>query len=118
MQQAHRIFSDFLNAARSHRNRVSKLDLAAAGLVPKDWLCVIGVDAVTRVRLKIALRYGKPEFEFRRDDRMNLWGDMDASPEERRLAGDETVPFEGAAPPCKVLPYNSLLCVTPDDYGD
>ena len=117
MQQAHRIFVDFLNAAMSHRNRISKLDLSAAGLVPKDWLCVIGVDALTRVRLKIALRNGKPEFVFRRDDRMNQWGDKDAPPEERRLTGDETVPFEGAVPP-RFLPYSSLLCVTPDDYGD
>ena len=116
MQQAHRIFNGFLNTAMSHRDRVSKLDLSAAGLVPKDWLCVIGVDAVTRVRLKVALRNGKPEFAFRREDRKNHWGDKDASHEERRLTGDETVAFEGAIPP--FLPYHSLLCVTPDDYGD
>lgn len=114
-QQAREILSGFLSAAKAHRDRVSKLDLSGAGLGSEDWLCIIGVDAVTRVRLKVARRNRKPEFMFQRDDRKNQWDDKDASPEERKLTGDETVPFEGAVP--AFLPYNSLICVTPDDYG-
>ena len=113
--QAQQIFSGFLKTAMSHRARIDQFDLSTAGLVPKDWLCIVGVDSVTRIRLKVVLRNGKPDFAFQREDRRNRWNDDNASSEEQRQTGDGTVPFEGAVP--RFLPYNSLLCVTPSDYG-
>ena len=115
LEQAEQIFNGLLNTAVSHRARIDAFDLSTAGLRPKDWLCVIGVDAVTRVRLKVMLRRNKPQFVLRNDDRRNRWGDEDATSEERRQTGDGTVPLEGAVP--RFLPYESLLCVTPSDYG-
>ena len=44
---------------------------------------------------------------------MNDWKSKDEV--LRRQTGDGTVHFEGALP--KFLPYNSLVCVSPDDYG-
>jgi len=43
------LFQWFLSAARAHRGRVAQLDLAAVGLRPEDWLCVVGVGTTTRV---------------------------------------------------------------------
>ena len=45
---------------------------------------------------------------------MNKWK-TGRSPQTRKATGDGTVHFEGAVPP--FLDYNSLVCVTPDDYG-
>ena len=114
-QQADRLFGSMLRAARKHRTRIDQLNLSNAGLRTKDWLCVIGVNAETRVRLKVVKVGTKPEFSFRSDDRTDFWEEKGASDQERRLTGDGTVPFEGAVP--KFLPYESLVCVTPSDYG-
>ncbi len=112
--RAREIFAALLKAARAHRARLDGLDLAAAGIEAKDWLCVVGVDAVTRVGLEVVKRNGRPEFAFRSSDRDNLW-ETGSTPKEKKLTGDGTVPFEGAVP--KFLPFESLVCVTPDDYG-
>ncbi len=113
-QQAQEIFSDLLTGAKKHRKRLDNLNLQNLGLMPEDWLCVVGVDAVTRVELQVDAVRGKPDFTFRTSDRRNLWG-SGTSDRDRRLTGDGTVPFNGAVP--KFLPYESLVCVSPDDYG-
>lgn len=114
-EQAKEIFAGMLAAAHAHRNRMEKLDLANAGLTATDWLCVVGVDATTRVRLRISTEGESPDFEFRSSDRDNLWDEKGASVEERRMTGDGTVPFEGAVP--EFLSRKNLVCVTPGDFG-
>ncbi len=110
-QQARALFNGLLAAGASHRGRMDTLDLGAVGLRPDDWLCVVGVDSKTRVRLKV-VKPG-PEFSFLDDDEQNEWRDPD--PRVRRLTGDGTVPFEGAVP--KFLSEENLVCVTPEDFG-
>ena len=44
---------------------------------------------------------------------MNDWKEKD--PQQKRLTGDRTVPYEGAVP--KFLEEKNLVLVTPDDYG-
>ena len=110
-QQARDLFAALLKAAADHRRRIESLDLRAIGLTPDDWLCVVGADSKTRVKLKV-VKPG-PEFRFSRDDEQNHWDDPDQ--QVRRLTGDGTVPFEGAIP--KFLSLENLVCVTSADYG-
>jgi len=113
-EQARELFSALLEAARSHRDRIEAFRLSHAGLKAGDWLCVVGVDAKTRVRLKVTRARQGPQFEFNGEDRDNQWqvGIDDAA---RRATGDGTVPFEGALP--RFLAPENVVCVTPDDYG-
>jgi pimeloyl-ACP methyl ester carboxylesterase len=111
--RARALFARMLETAASHRARIDKLDLAAIGLAPAQWLCVVGVDAKTRVRLRVVRRGAGFDFDFRPEDRDNLWGDP--NPGVARLTGDGGVPFNGAVP--KFLPLEGLVCVTPDDFG-
>lgn len=111
--RAKNIFRNLLTEAREYRSKIDKLNLREAGIEPEHWLCVIGVDAVTRVRLKVEEQENGYKFAFRSSDRQNKWDKKD--PEERKLTGDGTVPFNGAVP--KFLPFESLVCVTPHDYG-
>lgn len=112
-RQARDLFTGMLGTAAKHRTRIDKLDLAACGLGPERWLCIIGVDAETRVRLRLVRRTGGLEFDFRSEDRRNEWGNAD--PQLRRLTGDGGVPFDGAVP--RFLPLESLVCVTQADFG-
>jgi pimeloyl-ACP methyl ester carboxylesterase len=112
--QARDLFLALLDAARLHRARIEAFRLSHAGLKPDDWLCVVGVDAKTRVRLKVRQVRQGPQFEFGSEDRDNQWQDgIDET--ARRATGDGTVPFEGALP--GFLSVENLVCVTPDDYG-
>ncbi|MBL28868.1 MAG: hypothetical protein CMM50_15100 [Rhodospirillaceae bacterium] len=113
--QARSLFATMLTAASDHRQRLDGLNLPDAGLETNDWLCVVGVDSVTRVRLHVKRKGQAAEFDFRSDDRANLWGDEKAPTSEWGFTGDGTVPFEGAVP--KFLDRANLVCVTPDDYG-
>lgn len=97
----------------AHRTRIDELNLERASITSKDWLCVVGTDTETRVRLEVVKRAGVPEFKLRSTDRTNKWNSEDQV--ERRQTGDGTVPFEGAVP--RFLKLNQLVCVTPDDYG-
>lgn len=112
-EQAGAVFAAMLAGARAHRTRLEGLQLADRGLAPDRWLCVIGVDAVTRVRMRVERRRGKPYFRLSSADRLNEWETEDA--EARRLSGDGTVHFRGAVP--AFLPYESLVCVSPEDFG-
>jgi len=112
--QADRLFRSLLRTARSHRDRLDGLRLAQTGLQAEDWLCVVGVNTETRVRLQIVrLPDGTPDFRFHAEDRANQWNDP--VPENRAFTGDGTVPFAGALP--AFLKPENLVCVTPDDYG-
>ena len=104
-----------LGAAQTHRKRLDTLDLAKAGFKAENWLCVVGVNETTRVRLKIDKQGQSASFEFDSSDRDNKWSVPGATEADKRITGDGTVPFAGAIP--KFLPYESLVCVRPDDFG-
>jgi hypothetical protein len=65
------------------------------------------------VRMEVNLDRGKPFFKLTKDDRLDNWDEDDKK--LRLLTGDGTVHFKSAVP--EFLPYESLVCVTPDDYG-
>jgi pimeloyl-ACP methyl ester carboxylesterase len=113
VQQATKLFRAMLDTAKAHRRRIDGFKLSTAGLGPDDWLCVAGVDSVTRVRMKVTATAAGPDFDFRSEDRENRW-QSGKTPTERRQTGDGTVPFEGALP--AFLPEEKIVCVTPDDY--
>lgn len=107
------LFSGLLGAARVHRQKLESLDFDQLGMSAEDWLCVVGVDAETRVRLKIDSLRNKPVFDLTSDDRCNEWDD--AEPDQQFLTGDGTVPFLGAEP--GFLDRSNLVCVKPKDFG-
>ena len=111
--QARTLLQQFLDAAKTHRNRVETLDLQGCGLNRTDWLCVLGVDCQTRVHLKVKRRGKSTAFLLSSDDRKNDWNTTDN--DRRHLTGDGTVPFEGAVP--GFLPRSDLVCVSPSDFG-
>lgn len=111
-QQAAALLEALLGEARRHRRRLEGLDLAAAGLAPEDWLCLVGVGRETRVRVRIRPRGEYSELHLTRRDQLDEWRD----PRGRRaLTGDGTVPYLGAEP--AFLPVESLVCVAPEDFG-
>ena len=112
-KQAQEIFSKLLENAKKHRARIDGFKLSNVGKTKDDFLVVIGVGAVTRVRIKIVKRGGVPDFELSSEDRMDKWANT--NPDVSRMTGDGTVPFEGAIP--KFLGEENIVCVTPDDYG-
>jgi pimeloyl-ACP methyl ester carboxylesterase len=112
-EQARSIFTHILESASYHRRRIDRFELSAAGLNDGDWLCIVGVNAITRVQLKVVKRGNIPQFQFSSSDRKNEWGND--NPVIRRMTGDGTVPFEGALP--KFLDEKNIICLTPEDYG-
>ncbi len=101
-----------LAEAERHRKRIAALDLQAKGLSADRWLCVVGVDAATRVRMGIGSESGRPAFRLTSKDLENKWRKKAG---DRRLTGDGTVHFLGAEP--AFLKRKNLICVTPDDFG-
>ena len=119
------LFGSMLGAARSHRDRISSLELrdqadpeSATALSKKDWLAVVGVDSETRVGLR-AERDGDPapRFVLGSAERCNQWSSTsnEQKEDDRRQTGDGTVPLAGAVPP--FLDESSVVCVTPGDFG-
>jgi hypothetical protein len=114
-QQAQTLFNRFLQAGQTHRNRIENFQLSKAGLRPEDWLCVAGVDSVTRVRLKITKTSRGPMFDLGSSYRQNLWRKDPSNQTGWRLTGDGTVPFESAQP--NFLGPENIVCVTPMIMG-
>jgi hypothetical protein len=110
---AEELLGSMLDVARAHRDRIERLELGAIGLGPSAWLCLVGVDSETRVRLRIERVGGKPLFNLTSDDRKNRWGE--AEPAEGMLTGDGTVPYLGAEP--AFLARRNLVCLRPEDFG-
>ena len=108
LRRARTIFRRFLRQARTHRLRLNALNLDDAGLEPDDWLCVAGVNATTRVQLRI--ESDGPMFRLSSSDRADEW----ESDRESSRTGDGTVPFEGAIPP--FLNRSDIVCVRPSDF--
>ena len=110
-----KLFKSLLSITSDHRKRTAALDLKTKGLDPKkDWLCVIGVGTDTRTRMTVSAENGAPHFNLTKSDRRDRW-DSKKGPEERKATGDGTVHFKGAVP--SFLDYESLVCVSPEDYG-
>ena len=113
--QAQTLFTSLLQDAQAHRARVGNFQLAKAGLRPEDWLCVAGVDSVTRVKLKINKTSRGPMFDLGSDYRLNQWRKNANDPADWYLTGDGTVPLASAVP--SFLKPENIVCVTPEDYG-
>jgi pimeloyl-ACP methyl ester carboxylesterase len=111
--QARNLFAKLLGDAKSARQKLTSFKLEDAGLGQDDWLCVVGVDSETRVRLKIVRSGRSPEFDFDSSDRQNRWDEQD--PALKVQTGDGTVPYPAALP--HFLPPEKLVCVRPKDYG-
>ncbi|MFQ5566138.1 MAG: esterase/lipase family protein [Paracoccaceae bacterium] len=108
------LFDGLLAQAGGHRARIDGLDLNALGFDAGRWLCVVGVGSKTRVRMLVERDDAEqPVFRLTSKDRLNRWGHNSDS--ARKLTGDGTVHFKGAVP--EFLPYESLVCVSPEDYG-
>ncbi|MGH0036495.1 MAG: esterase/lipase family protein [Myxococcota bacterium] len=112
-QQAEDLFGRLLAGAHAHRRRLESLELEGAGLQGgvDGWLCIVGVDAKTRVSLRIESRRGKPRFDLRSADRHNDWDD---GPDPTQT-GDGTVPYAGAR--SGFVPLEKIVCLSPDDFG-
>lgn len=113
--KAQELFARFLEAAHAYRQRIDNFDLSQTDLQVQDWLCVVGVNAETRVRMRITNTDGSPLFDLSSKYRLNQWRAKGKKQAEWRLTGDGTVPFEAALP--NFLPLETIVCVTPDDYG-
>jgi pimeloyl-ACP methyl ester carboxylesterase len=114
-QKAQALFVKFLQAAEAYCTRIDNFRLSQTNLKAEDWLCVVGVNSETRVRMKIKTMQGKPLFDLSSQYRMNLWRQNKQKPADSRLTGDGTVPFESALP--NFLGLENIVCVTPEDYG-
>jgi pimeloyl-ACP methyl ester carboxylesterase len=113
--QAQDLFNNLLLEAQTHRRRIENFQLSKAGLRPEDWLCVAGVDSVTRVRLKIKKGPRGPQFDLGSGYRLNQWRKNPNDPADWYLTGDGTVPLASAVP--SFLKPENIVCVTPADYG-
>lgn len=112
-EQARDLLGGMLQTAKAHRDRIEGFTLSRAGLDESAWLCLIGVDAKTRVRLRIERKGGRPLFNLTGADRCNGWNDLEA--DKRTLTGDGTVPYLGAEP--SFVSRKALVCLRPDDFG-
>ena len=114
-QRAEEIFAMMLGWGRAHRKKVDSFKLSDAGMTPDRWLAVVGVNTVTRVKLRVEKSGSSPEFKLSSSDRADHWNKFNTLDPLCRFTGDGTVPFEGAVP--KFLAPENLVCVAPADYG-
>ena len=108
------LFEEFLTQASAHRAKIAGLRLDQIGMSQNQWLCIVGVDANTRVALPVdEADDGSPVFRINKEDRRNEWRSADAT-DDRYLTGDETVPLRGAIP--SFLDPSGVVCVTTRDF--
>jgi len=105
--RAPELLKELLTTAQSHRQRVRKLKLEAAGLDSSKWLVIAGIGAKTRVRARVSLVQGQPRFQLLDEDFLN---DPDTTD-----TGDNTVPLLGALP--GFVPDESVVAVSPKEFG-
>jgi pimeloyl-ACP methyl ester carboxylesterase len=109
-EQAVQLLTNLLNAAQQHRIGIENLVLKD----PKRWLCIVGVNATTRVRMHIKKDDdGKPRFDLSDNDVVNQFSDPDRA--NHIYTGDNTVPYLGAR--TSFIPVNQVVCVTPGDFS-
>jgi len=107
------LFEALLSAAAVHRTRIESFTLGSAGISASEWMCIVGVDRSTRVKVKIETAAGKNQFTIDDSCTENAWNDDNA--DHRWNTGDGTVPLRGAIPP--FLDPNNVICVRPKDFG-
>ena len=120
---ARQLFVGILAEAENYRQRIDDFSLATANLSEADWLCIVGVDAETRVHLSITKRGNKPYFNLESAARKNEYSfrlpkssqNSLVDNEDSTLTGDGTVPYMGSKP--AFLPTKRLVCVRPRDFG-
>lgn len=110
---ATKLFETLLGEGRTFLDRMNKLQLDQIGMQAKHWLCIVGLNATTRVKLRIERRNNAPYFDLTSDHRVNEWESIEKS--KRVLTGDGTVPYLGACP--NFLKRENLVCVIPSDFG-
>ncbi len=104
------LLKTMLDAAWRYRTRIEKLQLKQ----PKDWLALVGLDAATRIGMRITKdAAGQPRFDLSDADVRNEWESLD--PARRIFTGDNTVPYLGAR--CRFIPVEQLVCLTPNDFS-
>jgi len=109
-EQGLALLKKMLDGAWRYRTRLERLQLKATS----DWLCIVGVDASTRVRMHVGKDdSGQPRFDLTDADMRNDW--ENANPVLRVNTGDNTVPYAGAR--SKFIPVEQLVCVTPGDFS-
>src|SRR4030095_1525993 len=97
-QKAQALFAKCVEAAQAYRARIDKFQLSKTNLKPEDWLCVVGVNSETRVRMRITSTERGPLFDLSSKYRLNLWRKNPQNQADWGLTGDGTVPFEAALP--------------------
>jgi len=108
--QARGLLQRMLDGAWKYRTRLERLRLKDS----RKWLCLVGVNARTRVRVRIEKdEDGKPWFDLSDNDVLDQW--TAAAPSARTLTGDNTVPYLGAR--AKFIPTEQVVCVTPGDFS-
>jgi pimeloyl-ACP methyl ester carboxylesterase len=108
--QARELLEQMLARGRRHRTRLERFKIED----PKRWLCVVGVNEKTRVRMRVlADRSGQPQFDLSDEHLRNEWTHSDVR--ERVQTGDTTVPYLGAR--CRFIPAEQVVCVTSHDLG-
>ena len=107
---AFEIFSELLENGKSYRDMLDSIELHNLHMSRDDWLCVAGVDAVTRVQMNIESNGRDHEFVLSEDDRQNEWSDDPHS----FKTGDGTVPIECAIP--HFLHDSNVVCIIPGDF--
>ena len=124
MEAAKIILDRMLDEARAHRKTVDGFKLSDAGLIPSDWLCIVGLGEKTRTELIIKSRQeidaeaeDEPFFDLDGDQRKNGYpaGNKDAKGAQVIETGDGTVPYLGARP--TFLSVNNLVGVCDSDFG-
>lgn len=107
LARAIELLRSMLDAAWKHRSRIERLTLSDS----KMWLSIVGLDASTRLAMRIKSDGGKPWFEL--EEARDEWDADDAA--HNVNTGDNTVPYLGAR--SKFIPTKEVVCVTPDDFG-
>jgi pimeloyl-ACP methyl ester carboxylesterase len=109
-EKAVQLLTNLLKAGRQHRLSMESLVLPDS----KQWLCIVGVDATTRVRMHINRdAAGQPRFDLSDNDVVNQFNDPDRA--NHIFTGDNTVPYLGAR--ASFIPVNQIVCVTPGDFS-
>lgn len=106
-----KLLTELLDGAKAHRERLENFSLDQAGLDANDWLCIVGLNRKTRIKLNIKKVDDKIRFDLRSTHRKNEWKKTGNSV----LTGDGTVPYLGARN--SFIPVENIVCVIPDDYS-
>jgi hypothetical protein len=113
-QDAHQCFTQMLQSAQQHIQRVKNLNLQKLSLPPNHWLAIVGLGEPTRTQIHLTRDpVGHPRFDLSREARQNNWSPRNWN--NRTATGDGTVPYASARP--NFLSPNQLVCVSSSDFS-